>query len=320
MRWLSVAGGKNELDEWVRSERAKVVRLDTPLAGKVAALISHGNALRGAELAAILQIDHLNHKRFDECSSGEQQLVRLAHALAESASAFVLVEPFRYLDRFRSEHLIMLLHRLESLGVRLAYTDRSLEDGVARLFHVTSTRTSPELIVNDVSYRHPLQADYAVEHVSLTIDTPGLTVCTGTNGSGKSTLLELMAKSLRPLYGKVKWSERPIYLPPEQEFGPFPDSSSRRFDQLQAVLASDVSLILLDEPTIGLTKGERIDFERALLKKAETAHVVCASHDVQLIATANRILCLSSGTVVFDGTRDDYSKRSMLWSPISSSS
>lgn len=319
MRWLSLAEGPKEFNDWVMAERAKIVRLDTPLAGKVASLISREDALRGAELAAILQIDHLFHKRFDECSSGERQLVRIAYALAESAEALVLIEPFRHLDRFRSEHLRMLLQRLANLGVRLAYTDQARERGVSSAFAVISTTKQPMLDVNDVSYRHPLQACYAVEHVSYHATTPGLTVCIGTNGSGKSTLLELIAKSLRPLYGKIKCSERPEYVPAEQEFGPFPHSTNRRYDQLQAIFGSESSLFLLDEPTVGLKEQERSAFEQALIDKAETAHIMCATHDEQLIAVADRILCLSNGAVVFDGDRDEYMKRSALWSHTSSS-
>ncbi|TCI29487.1 ATP-binding cassette domain-containing protein [Exiguobacterium sp. SL-10] len=320
MRWLSLADGHEEFEEWVREEQARVVRLDTPLAGKVASLISGSDALRGAELAALLQIDHLFHKRFDECSSGERQLVRIAHALADSSEALVLIEPFQHLDRFRVEHLTMLLNRLTGLGVRIAYTDRAREHTPSDAFHVNPTMSQPQLVVTDVSYRHPLQASYAVEHVSYEAKQAGLTICIGTNGSGKSTLLELIAKSVRPLYGKVKWAERPVYLPAEQEYGPFPHAANRRVAQLQAVFASEASLFLLDEPSVGLTEQERSQFERALTEKAVTAHVLCATHDEQLIRAADRILCLSNGALVFDGNRSDYMKRSALWSHMSSSS
>ncbi|WP_214788411.1 ATP-binding cassette domain-containing protein [Exiguobacterium sp. s21] len=319
MRWLSLADGHEELEQWVEAEHARVVHLDTPLAGKVASLISGSDALRGAELAAILQIDHLFHKRFDECSSGERQLVRIAHALADSSEAIVLIEPFRHLDRFRVEHLTMLLSRLTALGVRVAYTDRTREHTSSVTFDVNPTVNKPRLVVTDVSYRHPLQASYAVEHVSYKAERAGLTICIGTNGSGKSTLLELIAKSVRPLYGKVKWTERPVYLPAEQEVGPFPHATNRRLAQLQAIFDSEASLFLLDEPSVGLTEQERFQFERALIEKAATAHILCATHDERLIEAADRIVCLSNGTLVFDGTVAEYTERSALWSHTSSS-
>lgn len=319
MRWLSLADGSDEFDDWVKAKQAKIVRLDTPLAGKVASLISGRDALRGAELAAILQIDHLFHKRFDECSSGERQLVRLAHALADSAEALVLVEPFRHLDRFRIEHLTMLLSRLSEIGIRVAYTDRTREHSPYEAFRVNPSVEQPRLVITDVSYRHPLQGSYAVEHVSYEANQSGLTICIGTNGSGKSTLLELIAKSIRPLYGKVKWTDRPVYLPAEQEYGPFPHATNRRVAQLQAVFESEASLFLLDEPSVGLTEQEWSQFVRALKEKATTAHIMCATHDQRLIQVADRIIYLSNGTLVFDGGIEEYAKRSMLWSPTSSS-
>lgn len=314
MHWLSSENGRRQVEDWVASERALIVDLDAPLAGPVASLIAGEDAMLGAERAAILQIDHLAKKRFDECSSGERQLVRIAHVLAKNPDALVLIEPFRYLDRFRTEHLRMLLRRLGQLGIRIAYTDRSLEGGEAHTFTVTSVAERAKLEVKDVSYRHPLQPNYAVEHVSYRVDGPGLTVCIGTNGSGKSTFLELMVKSLRPLYGKVRLSERPYYLPAEPEYGPFPDSLNRRVDQLQAMFASNASLVVLDEPTVGLSDNERVSFVTALIQKAETARIICASHDERLIAAADHVLCMASGTIVFDGTREQYEDRSMLWS------
>ncbi|TCI46336.1 ATP-binding cassette domain-containing protein [Exiguobacterium sp. SH3S2] len=320
MRWLSSEHGRQQIEEWVASERAHIVNLDDPLAGSVASLLAGDDAMRGAELAALLQIDHLSKKRFDECSSGEQQLVRIAHVLGENPDALVLIEPFRYLDRFRSEHLSMLLRRLGQLGISVAYTDRSREGGATHAFTVVKSSSEASINVKDVSYRHPLQPAYAVEHVSYRSDGPGLTVCIGTNGSGKSTLLELMAKSLHPLYGKVKLSERPLYLPADPEYGPFPKSLNRRVEQLQAVLASTSSLIVLDEPTVGLSENERDAFVAAIVQKAETARVLCATHDERLIAAAGHVLCMASGAVVFDGTREQYVDRSTLWSLTSSPS
>lgn len=314
MHWLSLENGRLQIDEWVESRNAVIVSLEDPLAGSVASLIAGDDAMRGAELAAILQIDHLSKKRFDECSSGERQLVRIAHALGENPDSLVLIEPFRYLDRFRREHLSMLLRRLGQLGIRVAYTDRSRERGAPCNFTIVPSSRPAWIDVKNVSYRHPLQSDYAVEHVTYRTNGPGLTVCIGTNGSGKSTLLELIAKSLRPLYGKVKLSERPYYLPAEPEFGPFPKSQRRRVDQLQAALASDASLIVLDEPTVGLSESERQAFIEAIVQKAKTAQVLCATHDERLSASAKDVLCMASGTVVFDDAREHYEDRSALWS------
>lgn len=316
MEWLS--SGQGRVDDWVTTNGATPVKLDSPLAGRVASLLIEEDPLYGSEVVAILQINHLLYKRFDECSSGERQLVRIAHALMRRPQALVLHEPFRHLDRYRREHLTMLLERLTHLGVKVAYTERAREAGAASAFSVAPSIGEVEISARDVSYRHPLQPAYAVEHATFTADKPGLTVLIGTNGSGKSTLLELLAKSIRPLQGKIKRVGRPLYLPAEEEYGPFPEASNRRVAQLAAVLVADVPVVLLDEPTVGLTDEERRHFCRALLEKRQTAQLICASHDPVLLEHADRVVSLSNGTIVFDGTKEAFMERSLVWSHSSS--
>ncbi|MCT4782212.1 MULTISPECIES: ATP-binding cassette domain-containing protein [Exiguobacterium] len=316
MHWLASETG--QVNEWAKAHDALILNLDSPLAGKVATLLMEDDPLYGAEVVALLQVDHLLYKRFDECSSGERQLVRIAYALLKRPEAIVLHEPFRYLDRYRREHLTMLLERLGRLGVTIGYTERANERGVHPTFTVTPSEGKLSLDVRNVSYRHPLQPVYAVEDVTFVADMPGLTVFIGTNGSGKSTLIELMAKSMRPLQGKIRRSVRPLYLPPEEEYGPFPHARNRRVEQLRAVLASSVPIVLLDEPTVGLTREEREAFYEALLEKRRTAQVVCATHDTTLLNIADRIVSLSNGRIVFDGTRNQFMERSLVWSHSSS--
>ncbi|MCC5893239.1 ATP-binding cassette domain-containing protein [Exiguobacterium sp.] len=317
MHWLS-SEDTRDVEEWMASVGAKAVRLDEPLAGRVASLVIGDDALQGSEVVALLQIDHLMNKRFDECSSGERQLVRIAHALTNRPQALVLFEPFRHLDRYRREHLTMLLERLAKLNVKIAFTERARETGTPPSFSVISSRGEGTIDVRDVSYRHPLQPVYAVEHVTFASDGPGLTAFIGSNGSGKSTLLELMAKSVRPLQGKLKLSSRPVYLPPEEEYGPFPEAPKRRVEQLKAVLVSEAPLFLLDEPTVGLTDQERAGFLNALVEKSRTACLICATHDAAILAAADRIVALSNGRVVFYGTYELFLERSMVWSHSSS--
>lgn len=317
MQWLS-SEDTQDVENWMTAVGARAVRLAEPLAGRVASLVIGNDALQGSEVVALLQIDHLMNKRFDECSSGERQLVRIAHALTDRPKALVLFEPFRHLDRYRREHLTMLLERLARLGVKIAYTERAREVGSPPSFSVVSSRGAGTVDVRDVSYRHPLQPVYAVEHVTFASEGPGLTAFIGSNGSGKSTLLELMAKSVRPLQGKLKLSSRPVYLPPEVEYGPFPDAPKRRVEQLKAVLASEAPLFLLDEPTVGLTDQERADFLTALVEKSRTACLICATHDASVLAAADRIVSLSNGSIVFDGSYEQFLERSIVWSHSSS--
>ena len=318
MQWLSTADGTFE--EYVERYRPRVIEMNQPFSGKVGHLLSSGDPFRGAELATLLQIDALYPKRFDTCSSGEQQIVRVAFALVDRPESIVLIEPFRHLDQFRKEHLEMLLRRISGLGVQIGYTERAREQSGDVTFTFTESNRAPIIDAQDVSYRHPLQAVYAIEDVTIQMNEPGLTVCIGTNGSGKSTLLELLAKSRRPLKGRVKRGERAVYLPAEPEYGPFPKEERRRVAQLQAVLHDPSSVLLLDEPTVDLTGQEREAFVEAVRQKAETARVVCATHDMELIDRSTDVIYLASGRVVFHGTRSLFQERSTLWSLTSSPS
>lgn len=316
MQWLSSRDGS--VESFVALHDAKLIQMNRPFAGNVGRILSEKDALRGAEVASLLQIDHLFKKQIDQCSSGERQVVQVAHALLEQPTALVLVEPFRHLDRFRREHLQMLLHRITAHGVRVAYTERAKEAHGETDFPYISSKGQPDLKLCNVSFRHPLQSAYAVEDVTYRVSGPGLTVCIGANGSGKSTLLELMARAVRPLYGKVGKGERAVYLSAEPDFGPFPEAPQRRVAQLKSVLTSETSVLLLDEPSVDLTDDERRAFAAALSKKAETARVVCATHDPYLIKEASDVLCLASGRVVYSGTLSAFQERSTLWSHTSS--
>lgn len=316
MQWLSTFDGSFEA--YIERYRPQVIRMDQPFSGKVGHLLSGVDSLRGAELASLLQIDGLYPKAFDACSSGEQQIVQVAHALLNQPESLVLIEPFRHLDQFRREHLEMLLRRITDLGVRIGYTERAQESSEDIQITFRQSETIPRIDATDVSYRHPLQATYAIEEVTVQMTEPGLTVCIGTNGSGKSTLLELLARSRRPLHGRVKRVERAAYLPAETEYGPFPKESNRRIAQLQAVLNDPASVLLLDEPTVDLTNEERTAFLEAVLKKSESARVLCATHDLALVDQATDVIYLASGRVVFQGERSIFQERSTLWSHTSS--
>ncbi|WP_214824189.1 ATP-binding cassette domain-containing protein [Exiguobacterium algae] len=318
MRWLSSADGS--VDAYVTRHAAQVIHPNQPFAGTVGQILSENDALRGAEIAALLQIDHLYKKQFHQCSSGEQQVVRVAYAVLDRPDAIVLIEPFRHLDRYRREHLELLLERLTALGLQIGYTERAKETYRAVPFQTNESTGTPRIGLTNVSYRHPLQGTYAVEDVTFQTEEPGLTVCIGTNGSGKSTLLELMARSKRPLHGKVRRGERGYYVPAEPEYGPFPESAHRRVEQLQAALADVYPVVLLDEPTVDLTDTERQTFVQALQKKAETARIVCATHDASLIEVADDMLYMASGKVVYQGPRSTFQERSTLWSHTSSHS
>jgi len=93
---------------------------------------------------------------------------------------------------------------------------------------------------------------------------------------------------------------------------------------LALALASEVSVLLLDEPTANLDPRARREFVRALQAVPSDTTILFASHridDVQ--ALAGRLLFLHAGRFVFDGTIGDLRRRSdgctTLWISVASS-
>ncbi|MDH3497430.1 MAG: ABC transporter ATP-binding protein [Gemmatimonadota bacterium] len=75
---------------------------------------------------------------------------------------------------------------------------------------------------------------------------------------------------------------------------------------LALALGSDVSVLLLDEPTANLDPRARREFLRGLRQVREETTVLLASHrlaDVE--AVADRLLVLHGGRIAFDGTMDE---------------
>jgi ABC-type multidrug transport system ATPase subunit len=73
----------------------------------------------------------------------------------------------------------------------------------------------------------------------------------------------------------------------------------------QALLGAP-SLMILDEPTVGLDPEERVKFRNLFFEMAQDKIVLLSTHiveDVQSIC--NRVLVLNHGVVLFDGTPAD---------------
>jgi ABC-2 type transport system ATP-binding protein len=63
------------------------------------------------------------------------------------------------------------------------------------------------------------------------------------------------------------------------------------------------SVLLVDEPTVGLDAEQRLDLRRLLRRLAANRLVVMSTHlteDIELLA--DRVIAFSSGRLVFDGT------------------
>ncbi|MFI8515588.1 ATP-binding cassette domain-containing protein [Streptomyces sp. NPDC085460] len=76
---------------------------------------------------------------------------------------------------------------------------------------------------------------------------------------------------------------------------------TRRLGIAQALI-HDPSLILLDEPTVGLDPRQRISLRETIAKAALGRIVIVSTHLVEDIrGLADRVIVLSAGRVVFDG-------------------
>jgi branched-chain amino acid transport system ATP-binding protein len=70
-------------------------------------------------------------------------------------------------------------------------------------------------------------------------------------------------------------------------------------------LASEPKLLLLDEPSCGLTSTESTDITTRIRKLGEKITVMLVAHDMDLVfGVAERIIVLHYGEIITEGTRD----------------
>ncbi|MGO1714202.1 MAG: ABC transporter ATP-binding protein, partial [Ancrocorticia populi] len=72
---------------------------------------------------------------------------------------------------------------------------------------------------------------------------------------------------------------------------------------LACTLVSDPSVVVLDEPTVGVDPAQRVEIRKQLLAASENTTTIVSTHLVDDAARmADRIIVLNSGVIAFDGT------------------
>lgn len=78
---------------------------------------------------------------------------------------------------------------------------------------------------------------------------------------------------------------------------------------IAGTLVGKPSILMLDEPTVGLDPAQRLDF-RAVIRSLSSACIILSTHLVEDIrALASRVVVLSEGKIVFDGPVEDLERQ-----------
>ncbi len=182
------------------------------------------------------------------------------------------------------------------------------------------------LEVRVTKYRPPGSRKVVLEDVEFTVRKGEIVLVKGPSGSGKTTLLRLLATSAKePVLGvKTNITGRLIYVPDNpllyfteptaakevgeggierlREFGirgrestPITRLSTgeRRRVAVASALARGASIIVMDEPTVGLDVINKVRVLKAIVKAAEDgAAFVIASHDPLVERIANNVVTI----------------------------
>lgn len=201
------------------------------------------------------------------------------------------------------------------------------------------------LRARDLAVSRTSAAPPVLRDIDLTLRAGEVTALLGANGVGKSTLLLALAGLLPAAAGELS-GDRPamVFQNHEHQFlahtvaaeighglpleatdrvprqlrrhrlthladqNPFrlAGGEQRRLS-IAAMLAHDRSVLLLDEPTLGLDRRDTLATLRTLREAAEEGRaVLLASHDLRSVATvADRIAVLGEGRMLLDGPTED---------------
>ena len=186
---------------------------------------------------------------------------------------------------------------------------------------VAELNSEPVLRLKDIWFRYGRKSEDILKGVDLTLNRGEIYSVVGANGSGKTTLINIIAQNLKPLRGKVKYSEKLAVLPQnprdlfvkdrlEDDFKSINNSYKELCDkfgishllnrhpydlsggelQRAAVVKSVLSgatILLLDEPTKGLDAFMKYELGE-FLRQQSNLTILLVTHDLEFAAKFSR--------------------------------
>ncbi len=232
---------------------------------------------------------------------------------------------------------------LEYLPLTVKEGRRVLGDRLSSLKMKRGKKIYGEIILNIKNLKFSYNSHPVIRKLNLKMRKNEILGIIGRNGAGKTTLAKLIAGILRPQGGKVEThgDVGMVYQNPNLHL--FEDTiyddilfSLQKEDRVQAIMKTlgiwgvrrrnsrDLSggermlaaiatvavrepeILILDEPTRGLSYAHKITLSKFLKDYANGRGVILISHDMETIArTVDRVALLSEGKIIVEGRRED---------------
>src|SRR5882672_6323216 len=162
----------------------------------------------------------------------------------------------------------------------------------------------------------------ALGDISVAFRSGELTSIIGPNGAGKSSFFNVISGARSPTAGKNFWSRRARLVATDETARSLLDEvglgdaghriaaelahGQQRALEIAMALACSPRLLLMDEPTAGMSPEETKDMVRLIERLAASRTVVLVEHKMKMVlGISKRVIVLHHGQLLADGTPDD---------------
>src|SRR5439155_757219 len=129
----------------------------------------------------------------------------------------------------------------------------------------------------------------AVDRVDVSIQRGELRSIIGPNGAGKTTFFRLISGEMAPTSGRIFFGD-----------------GEKRHLEIGIALASEPTLLLLDEPTAGMSPEETDETMRLIRELAAGRTVILVEHKMKVVMKiSDRITVLHQGQVLAEGSPEE---------------